>query len=189
MLLNIYCWFAVVGSVIHCRNGFIAGVRLLVLELLVRLGRVNYSCDSAASMKSNQTHCLRKLMHTAASTCLITNQMRSNLSREPVSRHGRSCGSVLDQETQHRTRRFCHTCMLPLRRGAAGVVCVASTSRAPARLKPSPTSPGLLRRCLLMHADLAQAMQPDKLRGFAVDAAGYCLWPCASVSSQRPLGT
>lgn len=56
------------------------------------------------------------------------------------------------------------------------------------KLRPSPKSSGLLRRCLLMHADLAQAMQADKLRGFAVDAAGYCVCPCKSISSQRPLG-
>ena len=197
--------FAVVDCVIHCRNSFEAGIQLLELELLVSPGRVNYNCDSVQD----------KLTLLTAARTLIIQQcgVRRPAARQYL-RHCSGGGLQLpgalpgtsrtrvriwpklwqslgpgDAATYEVTSRFCHTCMVPLTRGAARVVCVASTSKASASLRPSPKSSGLLRRCLLMHADLAQAMQADKLRGFAVDAAGYCLWPCKSVSSQRPLGT
>ena len=56
MCLNNLCLFGVVDSVIHCRNSFEAGIRLLELELLVRPGRVNYKHDS---MQDNATHGLQ----------------------------------------------------------------------------------------------------------------------------------
>ncbi len=204
MSLNKYCLFAVVDSVIHCRNSFEARIQLFELELLVRpwgqpgsvtfvtackTSTTYYSCAHLdhTAVRSHGPAVRQYLRHFSGGLCLqLPDGSRTRVKIWPKLWQSLGPG---DAATYEVTSRFCHTCMVPLGRGAAHVVCVASTSRAFASLRPSPKSSGPLRRCLLMHADLAQAMQADKLRGFAVDAAGCCVWPCRYVSSQRPLGT
>ncbi len=164
MSLNKYCLFTVVDSVIHCRNNFEARIQLFELELLVRpwgqpgsvtivtacktstTQHIAYSCAHLdhTAVRSHGPAVRQYLRHFSGGLCRWFADTCQNWPKL-----WQSLGPG-DAATYEVTSRFCHTCVVPLRRGAARVVCVAFTSRAFASLRPSPKSSGPLRRCLLM---------------------------------------